>query len=446
MAQLRRLSVQSLPICLLLLAMVVFLSRPASAQEAPLLWDSTKFFQYNILSVSHDTNARMVTVVFSVTNPQSGNASYDIRSGNPPFQSPATLRVNVGWNADSWGTAELVNTGSNPGTAALNSIIRTWMNFTPPNPGGVGPAYPNVVNALTGAKACTAALSPCSGFPNPSLTFWIQNTLPAQASGSGRVAIEGHPSIQTGVDSMGAPIYGSVPVKSVYRDFPIAAGSLARRQVVDFNKCAVCHDGGKHGDTIVPRLSLHGANRNEEPGLCVMCHNPNQTDVAYRSSGAEESVDFKRLVHGIHAGGFRKQPLVIIGFRGAVNDFSHVRFPAELRNCLNCHIDNNGKGTFELPLASKLGSTIASASLLSPLPGFVDVNPANDLRISPIAATCSACHDSREVRRHMVSMGASFGVTQSVLEGKEQCLTCHGPGRKEDVRRAHEIRSRRSDD
>ncbi|MBL0160530.1 MAG: hypothetical protein IPP47_26120 [Bryobacterales bacterium] len=136
------------------------------------------------------------------------------------------------------------------------------------------------------------------------------------------------------------------------------------------------------------------------------------------------------------------KPLVIVGFRGALLDFSDVRFPGKLRNCVTCHIDKSGKGTFELPLASKLGSTVVSASMLNPLPGFVDVNPANDLRISPMAATCSGCHDSSEVKRHMISKGAYFGAVQSVLEGKEQCVTCHGPGKEHSVRRAHEIGSR----
>ena len=63
------------------------------------------------------------------------------------------------------------------------------------------------------------------------------------------------------------------------------------------------------------------------------------------------------------------------------------------------HIDKSGKGTFELPMASKLGSTVVSASMLNPLPGFVDVNPANDLRISPMAATCSGLHESSAVKR-----------------------------------------------
>ena len=47
---------------------------------------------------------------------------------------------------------------------------------------------------------------------------------------------------------------------------------------------------------------------------------------------AEESIDFKRMVHGIHAGqadkgGFRTKGLVVYGFGGSVNDFSEVRYP-----------------------------------------------------------------------------------------------------------------------
>jgi OmcA/MtrC family decaheme c-type cytochrome len=173
-----------------------------------------------------------------------------------------------------------------------------------------------------------------------------------------------------------------------------------------------------------------------------MCHNPNQTDAAYRTSGSEESIDFKRMVHGIHAGGFRKTPLIIIGRNGSVNNYSSVRFPSELRNCVKCHIDNGARGTFELPMSTTLGSTINSLSVLTPAPGQVDVDPSNDLRISPIAATCSGCHDKSETRQHMVRMGASFGVVQSALAGREQCVTCHGPGKSRDVRRAHEISQR----
>jgi OmcA/MtrC family decaheme c-type cytochrome len=227
---------------------------------------------------------------------------------------------------------------------------------------------------------------------------------------------------------------------------------------VDFSsKCAKCHDGVKlsGSGTPIPRLSLHGNNRNENVKLCVMCHNPNQTDVPYRvitadarTSSAEVSVDFKRMVHGIHAGGFRKTPLVIIGRNTSINDYSGVRFPGELRNCVNCHIDRSGRGTFELPLsAAVLGSTVSTGSVFAVAPGAprsIDVNPANDLKITPTAATCSGCHDSAEVRTHMIRTGgASFGTLQQYIGTAvvERCANCHGPGKEKDVRRAHEIRS-----
>lgn len=421
-------------------AIITGLPQAARSQTVPLDWTSSQFFQYNILSTAFNSTTRTVTVVFSVTNPKNANLPYDILNTTaPPFITPAArLGIDIGWNTSGWKTTELVNTGNTPVTQV---IPRTWMGTTPLGAGGVGPAFPRTINVLTASKRCDGSLSPCPGFANPHLTFYASAQLPAEAVGSGRIGFEGHAVAQTGLDAAGAPVYANIPIKSAFRDFAIDATAVARRQIVDFNKCKVCHDGTRHGATVVPRLSLHGGNRNEEPGLCVICHNPNQTDAAYRSSGSEESIDFKRLVHGIHAGGFRRSPLVIVGFRGTVNDFSAVRFPSNLRDCTKCHIDTNGKGTFELPVASALGSTVNSGSGLSPLSGFVDVNPTPDLKISPTAAACSACHDSSEIVRHMTSKGASFGATQSTLAGKEQCVNCHGPGREEDVRRAHEIRS-----
>lgn len=412
----------------------------ARSQEAPLAWDQVQYFNYNIESVSYDIGSRSVTVVFSVTNPKAGNSRYNILGQDvaAAFKSPATLRVDFAWNVGSWGTTELVNTKDPPLVSILRTVSPTGIIT------GTAPASAVAVNALTAAKRCNDAGSPCSFLPNANLTYWVTSTLPLAASGAGRAAIEGHPSVQTGFDPVN-PVYASVPVKSVYEDFAISGSSVARRQIVAFAKCMVCHDDRKHGETVVPRLSLHGANRNEEVGVCVMCHNPNQTDAAFRTSGAEESVDFKRMVHGIHAGGMRKKPLIIIGRNGAVTNFSRVRFPASLKNCLNCHIDVNGRGSFELPLATTLGSTISTLSLIdNAMPGMIDINPANDLRISPTAATCSGCHDDAETRRHMTQMGASFGAVQSALAGRERCVTCHGPGKQRDVRKEHGLQSSRN--
>jgi OmcA/MtrC family decaheme c-type cytochrome len=71
------------------------------------------------------------------------------------------------------------------------------------------------------------------------------------------------------------------------------------------------------------------------------------------------------------------------------------------------------------------------------------VDPNDDVKITPIAATCSGCHDKAEVRSHMIRTGgASFATTQARITSgavRERCASCHGPGKDEDVRKAHEI-------
>jgi OmcA/MtrC family decaheme c-type cytochrome len=145
------------------------------------------------------------------------------------------------------------------------------------------------------------------------------------------------------------------------------------------------------------------------------------------------------MVHAIHSSSIRRTPFVVIGRNGSVNDYSHVVFPRNLRNCLNCHVD----GTFELPLRpGVLGTTVATGSSYGP-PKVIDTDPANDLNITPIAAVCSACHDDRETREHMLAGGARFAVRQADIDSgtvRERCINCHGPGRNRDVRKEHGLR------
>ena len=435
----------------LLHSLVLFgISVSLRGQEAVLAWDATRNFTYQIDRVGVSPVAAgtwKVKVIFSVANPNP-TAAYPDALWNIKTAAPitgGTLRVLIGWDA-----AELTNTNSR---GNLNPVVT--------EPSSVGAALPVSLNTLAGATAALACdAANCAELGAIPLTgrYYVSANVSPMAFPSGSVAagvvgIEGRPVCPlTGAVLPGCPATGGVataaniPVKSEVKTFSFTGGTVAeRRATVDIRLCKNCHDGKLHGKTVVPRLSLHGANRNEELRLCVICHNPNQTDIPYRASGAEVSIDFKRMVHSIHAGGFRKTPLQIVGFQGTVADFSGVRFPGELRNCLKCHVEVNGKGTFELPLNAKvLGSTIQTGSVqaTATAPRTVDVNPWNDLKITPTAATCSGCHDSSEVRSHMIRTGgASFAtLQQNIVPGvTERCVTCHGPGKKEDVRKAHEI-------
>jgi OmcA/MtrC family decaheme c-type cytochrome len=388
-------------------------------------------FTYNVIAVRGlATGSTTVApgdypiVTFSVTNPLTG-AAYDLKS-DPAWTKGggvSRLFLQIGWN-----TREFTNTDSN-----ANAL------------GGRGAAMPIPINALG-----------ISAIPNGDGTYSVTSPLPVPltASGSGQVAIEGHPAGQDGTGAWTV----RVPVKSAFKIFPISgASSTPRRQVVTIKKCQSCHRSD--GTGAAPRLSLHGNNRTEEPQVCVMCHNPNNTDAVYRLATdpkvvvgryvyAEQSLDFKTLVHGIHASttGFRKEPVVAIGFGHSIFDAGTLdKYPGELRNCVACHVDNGVKGTFELPLGTGvIGSTFDSKSTLASGPALIDTDPSDDDNISPTAAVCSSCHDEGEEIDHMVQTGgASFRTSQAALDSGvvvERCVKCHGPGQKMSVRRVHEVR------
>jgi OmcA/MtrC family decaheme c-type cytochrome len=409
----------SVIICILLAASVAIQSRAASPAT----------FNYNILSVRGVASADavapgdFVVVTFSVTNPQTGTA-YDLRldpAWTQTTSGASRLFLQVAWN-----TADITNTESNS-----NSV-----------PGGRGAAMPIPINALGPSLLA-----------NGDGTYEVRSPLPvpATASGSGVVAMEGHPA---GPDASGA-LTVRVPVKSVYATFRITdTTAVPRRQIVSADRCMGCHRSD--GSGAAPQLTLHGNNRTEEPQVCVVCHNPNNTDIVFRLATdpkvvigsrtyPEQSLDFKRLVHGIHASskGFRRNPLVVIGFNHTVFDASTLTpYPRSLRDCTACHLDNGRQGTFELPLArGVLGPTFNTSSFNADGTVTIDTNPSNDVKISPIASVCSSCHDDRETLSHMVATGgASFNTDLPALIAgsvRERCPACHGPGREKSVRRVH---------
>lgn len=395
---------------------VVGAVRLAGVAQTPPNWEVSSSFQYNIVETRLEVSGsvRTVTVVFSVTDPTHGQQAWDIKA-DAPFTLPgARLSVDIGWNA-----REFNNRGS------------TGENLDPVAFGrGTSAAPPISINALS-----TAAVPLPNG---PAGQYQVVARLPSQVVGTARVAIEGHPMWP---DATGA--LAAVPVKSAFQDLAITdAQPVPRRMIVDIAKCQACHNGrwNEEIEEVIPRLTLHGANRTEEIGVCVICHNANQTDVAYRTSGNEVSVDFKTMIHAIHGNKRRVQPLVVVGFRGSVVDFGSVEFPGNPRDCFRCHIEEQGRGTYELPLAAGvLGTTINTRSTVG---ASIDVNPDNNLRISPTAAVCSSCHDSAKAREHMASSrsGGAFGVLQSQLDSlavKEKCASCHGPGKEKSVRKVH---------
>lgn len=313
---------------------------------------------FSIDDVSFDRDAETVTVDYSVTR----DGQKMILQSDPRWSNGAALRFRVGWT-----TAEYTNEGS-----------------------GSTPAQPVVVDALDVGGVVTDL-----GGGN------YRTLVDVSSFGFGTlgVGLEGHP--QADLDDGTTGNYVRIPVRDTvaYVSVERRAPAEARRQVVDIAKCNACHDASGAG------ISLHGDNRTGEDEQCVICHNPNATDINRRPADpmttpdgkVEEAIDFKRMIHGIHTGADLAQGLVIYGFGGSVHDYSHVEFIGNSKNCETCHFP----GTYGAEDASQtLPSTVLTGADLS--------DPDDDLNISSAAAVCSSCHDDQIATNHMLLGGASF--------------------------------------
>jgi OmcA/MtrC family decaheme c-type cytochrome len=380
------------------------------------LKEATARFRFNILGATPTAPGSFPVITFSVTDPSSGNTPYDIKT-HPAFTTGgglSTLTVKLGWTRS--GIADIGNDASG-------------QNF----------GQPISINALSAAAVA-----------GPSGTYTVTSpvAIPATQTGTLRVMMDGHPAgnvTSTGPTSDDVTVppgtyTDRLPAKSVFRDFAITGSAVARRVVVDISKCDVCHSV----------LSVHGNNRNDEPGVCVVCHNPNGTDTGRRPAPgaptadgkAEEAIDFKTMIHAIHAGqrsngGFREKGIVVYGFGGTANDYSNVVFPGKLGNCAACHAGTTYQlaGIWESPTANGILSNTVTT-------GASAGDAADNLRISPTAAVCSSCHDSQVAKAHMESNGANFSATQATITSTvfENCELCHGAGRVFDVKTMHGVR------
>lgn len=225
-------------------------------------------------------------------------------------------------------------------------------------------------------------------------TYVLRAALPADASGTYAVALEGYS--EQSLRGIREPIRVAANNPVLY----VAVGGgtpTYRRTVVDRAQCNNCH----------ANLAQHGSVR-QNIEYCVLCHNPTSSDAAVRPSDAmpPTTIDFKVLIHRIHQGDERTQrPYIVYGFQGTPHDFSDLRYPGDLANCTSCHLPD----TYTLPLPVVVQPTVI---LL------------DDQIISttlPVRAVCTTCHDGVAAAGH-----AELETTGS---GIEACAVCHGPDR-----------------
>ena len=368
--------------------------RTANAHRLPVQEESQRF-QFNIQSVTDMNVGQTPTIELSVSNPLTGSF-YNILT-DPEFTTCAggasRLAVSIAWNSDDY-----TNTGS-----------------------GADPAQPISLNPLTcGGPGATDV-------GNGVFSITSSTAIPAAATGTAAVTIDGHPAVT---------IDGSVeriPVTNVAEYVGIdGANAMARRAVVDIEKCDDCHKS----------LSLHGNNRTDNPEVCVVCHNPNATDARQRGVpmtacddqlGTDDvSIDMKYMIHAIHASGATGVAYEVCGFRNSAHSYAFV-YPGRLENCEGCHLP----GTYyPVDPAVVLGTTVDVGADLA--------LPTDDTVISPNTAVCSTCHVSQLAAEHMKQNGGDFMATKAadsslISSGVETCQLCHGPGRSSDVREIHGV-------
>ncbi len=353
-------------------------------------------YRLNILSATSTAPGQFPVITYSVTNPANGNAAYNIMNTGDPVWANGSVSILLGWD-----TRDYHNQGNGSSTTPSSAL------------------------SLNGKAASTGNNAAPVANADGSFTVTSLRAVPVSVTGSGVAGMTSRAS----ADFDGNGTYTDrVSIKSVVSYFPITdATAVPRRQVVDIvNQCDDCHD----------QLSLHGDSRTDEPQLCVICHNPNNTDIARRPADPtmtldgkkEESINFKTMIHGIHSAGFREKGIVIYGFGNTANDFSGVRFPGILNNCQTCHKPN----TFTLPLASGVLATTIDT-------GASRTDPNDDINVTPTAAACSACHDGSLAKTHMEQNGASFSMVGDPGTYDETCAICHGPGRLADVAEVHHV-------
>jgi len=153
-------------------------------------------------------------------------------------------------------------------------------------------------------------------------------------------------------------VRGSDAIQQVMRFSDLQIGTAILESPVVANrapdgtpKCAACHEGPISGKTylhhIDPGFSPVGnwALDYAPEGSCASCHN-NDGYAAYTDTnapGGRVPDTFVRRAHGVHMGEELKLPFNTNGVNGDFRDYTHVVFPADVRNCTSCHLDNRWK-------------------------------------------------------------------------------------------------------
>jgi OmcA/MtrC family decaheme c-type cytochrome len=172
---------------------------------------------------------------------------------------------------------------------------------------------------------------------------------------------------------------GTDYASATFKFVPNGAPVTQTRDVIRTESCNKCHD----------QLSAHGGSRRGIE-LCVLCHTSQSLD-----PDTGNTIDLKVMAHKIHMGSQlpsvrEGRPYRIVGFGGAIVDWSTVVYPSDPRRCESCHEQNSGAAQ-------------ATAYLTH-----------------PTRAACGSCHDN-------VNFATGVNHAGGPQFNDNQCANCHVP-------------------
>jgi OmcA/MtrC family decaheme c-type cytochrome len=340
-------------------------------------------FKFEILGAQNVAPGDTPTITIRVTNPNDGDAPYDIVNDpefnilQPVFESNvSSLNLYVAWTTD-----DVYNGDENGLLLGERSDGRSVQA------GNLETGYPFRMR-LQEIQAAVGAQNADGSYTVPYFA-----TLPVDYTGDVMIALGGHPAGNAGTDA--APDWQRALAKSAV----FYPGTTKRAQIVKAENCQNCHG----------YLSFHGGNRNGDTQICLVCHN---SDASFDEGGITFGIGFGYMIHNIHVASD-----TYLG-----GEFAEVTYPQSIANCQACHEE----GTYN--------AARATARAISTNPGADLARWDDDTATTASSAQCGSCHTSNAAQGHFASNGGFIDVTKdpgllgNPPVGQEACSVCHGAG------------------
>jgi OmcA/MtrC family decaheme c-type cytochrome len=400
-------------------------------------------YQFNIHDFNYDASSRALTVSYSITNPNNGQA-YDVVEG----LESCLADVNNGISQPN-DCRDLEGAPFSRFTLYIASLT-----------------MPGATASVDDFSDHSVSLFAWQGADNGDGSYTATLSVPAEAVGTARFLSSGQAQerkitnllaynsakeLNTVITESNAAENGvdwdwnnrvRVPISNGARDFSVDGSPLKeRRNVVADAKCNACH--GLLGTASGSNTLANAFHRGERSSVnaCPICHTPNRASSTEMSDEDDDgtiieplipgtmtrmnqSFEFKNMIHGIHGGEVRSTAYM----EGTEDLSGETHYPGMIGDCTVCHEGDS----FNLS-QGKLGAAVSREDEIETRRVF-----------SPFAASCMGCHDQARVRDHMSTVGgasvADFTQEQWLAGAVyERCGECHGPGAAKDIARVHDV-------